>query len=99
MNPLVSIRIALRALGANKLRTGLTMLGMIIGVGAVVGLMSIGRGAQASITANLTSQGTNLLFVRPGATQQGGVSQGLGQAVTLTYEDAIALIDADLAPD
>ena len=55
MNPFESIRIALRALGANKLRTALTMLGIVIGVGSVITLMSVGRGAQASITAQIQS--------------------------------------------
>jgi len=98
VNLVESIRIALRALGANKLRATLTMLGIVIGVGAVVGLMSIGRGAQASITASIQSQGTNLIFVRPGATQQGGVRTGQGNAPTLTFEDSEALVDPVRAP-
>jgi putative ABC transport system permease protein len=98
VNLLESFRIAVRALGANKLRTILTMLGMIIGVGAVVGLMSIGRGAQASITNSIQSQGTNLIFVRPGTSQQGGVRTGQGNAPTLTLEDSDALNDASLVP-
>jgi putative ABC transport system permease protein len=93
-----SLRIALRALGANKLRTTLTMLGIIIGVGAVVGLMSIGRGAQAQITSSIQGQGTNLIFVRPGATQQGGVRTAQGNAPTLTYEDAEALAEPGRIP-
>jgi putative ABC transport system permease protein len=91
MNPTESIRVALRALAANKLRTILTMLGIVIGVGSVVTLMSVGRGAQAQITSSIQSQGTNLLFIRPGSTQQSGVRTGQGQAPTLTYEDAIAI--------
>jgi putative ABC transport system permease protein len=91
MNPTESIKVALRALGANKLRTILTMLGIVIGVGSVVTLMSVGRGAQAQITSSIQSQGTNLLFIRPGSTQQAGVRTGQGQAPTLTYEDAIAI--------
>ena len=98
MSPLESVRIALRALGANKLRTALTMLGIVIGVGSVVALMSVGRGAQASITSSIQSQGTNLLFVRPGSTQQGGVRTAQGQAATLTYEDALALVEPGRAP-
>jgi putative ABC transport system permease protein len=98
VSPFESVRIALRALGANKLRTALTMLGIVIGVGSVVALMSVGRGAQASITAQIQSQGTNLLFVRPGSTQQGGVRTGQGQSPTLTYEDALALAAPGRAP-
>jgi putative ABC transport system permease protein len=98
VNLLESVRIALRALGANKLRATLTMLGIVIGVGAVVGLMSIGRGAQASITSSIQSQGTNLIFVRPGATQQGGVRTGQGNAPTLTFEDSEALAELGRAP-
>jgi putative ABC transport system permease protein len=86
-----AIRVALRALGANKLRTTLTMLGIIIGVGAVIALMSIGRGAQAQVTAQIQSLGTNLLFIRPGSTSQAGVKTGAGQAATLTLEDADAI--------
>jgi len=91
MNILVSLQIALRALGANKLRAGLTMLGMIIGVGAVIAMVAIGNGAQASITNQIQSMGTNLLFITPGAQQQGGVRTQQGTAPTLTYEDGIAI--------
>jgi putative ABC transport system permease protein len=86
-----SLRIALRGLSANKMRTGLTMLGLIIGVAAVIALMSVGKGAEASIVAQIQGMGTNLLFVSPGTTQQSGVSSGAGSAITLTYEDAMAL--------
>ena len=91
MNP---VRVALRALGANKLRTTLTMLGIIIGVSAVIALMSIGRGAQAQVTAQIQSLGTNLLFIRPGAARDQGVRSGAGTAPTLTLDDsdAIALL-------
>ncbi|MBI2756377.1 MAG: ABC transporter permease [Chloroflexi bacterium] len=90
MTGFTPVRVALRALGANKLRTTLTMLGIVIGVGAVIALMSIGKGAQASVTASIQSQGTNLLFIRPGASSQGGVRQA-GGAPTLTIEDADAI--------
>ncbi|HZQ99318.1 MAG TPA: ABC transporter permease [Chloroflexota bacterium] len=93
-----SLKVAIRALGANKLRTTLTMLGIIIGVGAVIGLMSVGRGAQATITSSIQSMGTNLLFVRPNFTQQGGVRTGQGNAPTLTYEDALAIADPARVP-
>lgn len=90
MSALTSIRVALRALGANKLRTTLTMLGIIIGVGAVIALMSIGKGAQAQITASIQQQGSNLLFIRPGAATQSGV-RSANSAGTLTAEDAVAI--------
>jgi len=86
-----SVRIALRGVSANKLRSMLTMLGIIIGVGAVIALMSLGKGAEASILGQIRSMGTNLLFVSPGATQQGGVSAAAGSAATLTYDDAQAI--------
>ncbi len=91
MNIWESTRIALRSLGANKMRAGLTMLGVIIGVAAVIALVSIGRGAQAAVTAQIQSIGTNLLFVRPGSSQQGGVRGAEGSASTLTLEDGQAL--------
>ncbi|MBI5876896.1 MAG: ABC transporter permease [Chloroflexi bacterium] len=96
MNLTESVRIALRSLAANKMRSILTMLGIIIGVGAVIALMSIGRGVQAQILSSLSANGTNLLFIQPGASNQGGVSQGAGSAATLTLDDAIALKDAGL---
>jgi putative ABC transport system permease protein len=86
-----SIHVAIRSLNANKLRSALTMLGIIIGVAAVIALMSIGRGAQVAITSQIESMGTNLLYVRPGSTQQGGVRTAEGSAQTLTREDAEAL--------
>ncbi|MBI2953547.1 MAG: ABC transporter permease [Chloroflexi bacterium] len=92
------IRIALRALGANKLRSALTMLGMIIGVGAVIALMSVGKGAQAMVSSRIQGMGTNLLFVTPGNQQQGGVRQGQGTAPTLTLEDADAIADPSNVP-
>jgi putative ABC transport system permease protein len=94
MNPLESIRVALRALGSNKLRAVLTMLGMVIGVGAVIALMSIGQGMQAGVTSRISSLGSNLLFVTPGATTSGGVRTQAGSASTLTAEDAEAIAEA-----
>ncbi|MGE5141776.1 MAG: ABC transporter permease, partial [Rudaea sp.] len=91
MNIIESFRIAMRSLGANKMRAGLTMLGVIIGVAAVIALVSIGRGMSAAVTAQVESIGTNLLFVRPGSSQQGGVRGAEGSAGTLTLEDGQAL--------
>src|SRR5256714_13295387 len=93
MNLTTTVRTALRALAANKLRALLTMLGIIIGVAAVISLMSVGRGAQAAVTDQIQGLGTNLLFVRPGSTQQGGVRAGQGSAQTLSLEDAQAVAD------
>jgi putative ABC transport system permease protein len=86
-------RTAFRALGANKLRALLTMLGIIIGVAAVISLMSVGRGAQAAVTDQIQGLGTNLLFVRPGSTQQGGIRAGQGSAQTLSLDDAQAIAE------
>jgi putative ABC transport system permease protein len=83
-----TLRTAIRALSANKLRALLTMLGIIIGVAAVISLMSVGRGAQAAVTDQIQGLGTNLLFIRPGSTQQGGIRAGQGSAQTLSLEDA-----------
>jgi putative ABC transport system permease protein len=98
MNMIEIIRTAFRGLNANKMRSTLTVLGIIIGVAAVISLMSIGRGSQSAITANIESLGTNLLFVRPGATNTGGVRGAQGSLTTLTLEDAEALLDSFLAP-
>ena len=98
MSPLTTLRTALSSIGANKLRAGLTLLGIVIGVAAVISLMSIGRGAQQAITERLQALGTNLLFVQPGATSQGNVGFGQGSAATLTLEDANALLDPVFAP-
>jgi putative ABC transport system permease protein len=93
MNLMESTRIALRSLSANKLRSALTMLGIIIGVAAVIALMGVGRGASKAIDSQINSMGTNLLFVSPGSTSSNGVKSAQGSAQTLTYEDALALND------
>jgi len=79
---------ALRILRRNPLRAGLTMLGIVIGIGAVVAMVSLGQGATASVQAEISSLGTNVLIVIPGATTVGGVRGGLGSISTLTVEDA-----------
>jgi len=94
-----TIRIAAEALLANKLRSCLTMLGIVIGVGAVIALMSIGSGAQAAIASNIKSLGSNLITITPGAQNQSGVSQGNGSAPTLTIDDATAIADSNNVPD
>jgi putative ABC transport system permease protein len=80
--------IAFGALTANKLRTLLTMLGVIIGVSAVIALIAVGRGAQQQVTNRISGLGSNLLFIRPGASTTGGVRGASGSAATLTLNDA-----------
>ena len=85
------LRLAISRLGTGKLRTGLTMLGVIIGVASVVALVSVGQGATSGINSRLEGLGTNLLSVTPGATTTGATRGALGSATTLTIEDATAL--------
>src|SRR5512136_1009335 len=92
------LQISIESIFTHKLRAMLTMLGIIIGVAAVVTTIGIGRGASANITQSIQSQGVNLLIVLPGATSSGGVSQGGGSARTLTTGDVAALQDATLNP-
>src|SRR5437870_819872 len=99
MDPIEIVRTAFEALSANKLRSGLTMLGIIIGVGSVIALMSIGSGAQQAIAANIKSLGANLITITPGAQSQGGVSLGNGSAPTLTMDDANAISDPNNVTD
>jgi putative ABC transport system permease protein len=92
MNFSQTLLISLQSLSGNKLRSALTVLGIVIGVAAVIAMLGIGRGAQASITANITSNGTNLLYVRPGAAvAAGGVKTAQGSGASLTLDDATAL--------
>ncbi len=91
MSVLMTLRIALKALNRNKLRTTLTMLGMIIGVGAVITMVALGRGAQATIEEQVKSAGTNTININAGNFTQGGVRQGQGMSSSLTPEDAAAL--------
>lgn len=87
-----SLLTALRALTVNRLRSALTLLGIVIGVGAVIALMSIGRGARQTITEQIQSIGSNLLFVSPGQATVGRVA-GAATLASLTTEDAEALAD------
>jgi putative ABC transport system permease protein len=93
MDLLNIIRVAFRALQRNKMRAALTMLGIIIGVSAVVAMVSIGQGAQAAVQAQIDSIGTNLLFLSAGAQNVGGVRSGTGDSGTntLTVEDLDAI--------
>ncbi|MBM4133520.1 MAG: FtsX-like permease family protein [Nitrospira sp.] len=85
---MMTIQVAFRVLARNPLRAGLTMLGIIIGVGAVVAMVSLGQGATASVQSQIASLGTNVLIVIPGATTVSGVRSGLGGMSTLTVGDA-----------
>ena len=110
MGPLTIAVTALSSLGANKLRTGLALLGIVIGVAAVISTMSVGRGAQETITSRIEELGTNLLFVRPSIPGQSFFSGGnvvvfrsasfSGQdpTSTLTLDDADALKDPVFTP-
>ncbi len=98
MNIFESYRISLRSLGANKLRSGLTMLGVIIGVAAVIALLAVGQGASAAITQQVQGIGSNLLFVTPGSFRQNGVRTSVGSAATLSLEDADALVSSQCCP-
>ncbi len=82
---------AFRALQRNKMRSFLTMLGIIIGVAAVIAMLAIGQGAEYSVKEQIAALGTNVLMVYPGSQQQGGVRTGAGSAVTLTEDDALAI--------
>jgi putative ABC transport system permease protein len=91
MDLLATLRIALRALKVNKLRSILTMLGIIIGVGAVITMIAVGGGAQARVEEQIKSLGSNLMIIIPGSTTAGGVRLGGSSAQTLTEDDAWAI--------
>ncbi|MDA8168119.1 MAG: ABC transporter permease [Nitrospiraceae bacterium] len=96
-------RLAFRALRVNKMRSALTMLGIIIGVGAVITMLAVGTGASRQIAAQVQSMGSNLLIILPGSTTSGGLRMGAGTQPTLTMADADAILRespavADVAP-
>ena len=91
MSLLMTLRIALKALNRNKMRTMLTMLGLIIGVGAVITMVAIGKGAQTTIEEQVKAAGTNMININAGNFSQGGVRQGQGMSNTLTPDDAEAV--------
>src|SRR5205809_5263902 len=86
------IRIAMRALARNKLRSSLTMLGIIIGVGAVIAMVSVGQGAQQQAQQQIAAMGSNMLFVGSGTINRGGTRMGSGATKTLIYEDMLAIL-------
>ena len=91
MSLFMILRVALKALGRNKMRTSLTMLGMIIGVAAVITMVALGSGAQQSIEDQIKSAGTNMITVSAGNWSSGGVRHGAGSATTLSIDDAEAI--------
>jgi putative ABC transport system permease protein len=91
MDLLAIIRIAMRALARNKLRSSLTMLGIIIGVGAVIAMVSVGQGAQDQAQKQIAALGSNMLFVGAGTVNRGGMHMGWGATKTLVYEDMTAI--------
>jgi putative ABC transport system permease protein len=91
VNVLFSARIAVRALRVNKLRSALTILGIVIGVGAVITMVAVGAGAQARVAEQIRSLGSNLIIVLPGNVTVGGVRLGLGSYITITEDDAWAI--------
>src|SRR5436309_1952970 len=92
MNLVAILRVAVRALNRNKLRTALTMLGIIIGVGAVIAMVSIGQGAQAMVQDQINGMGSNMMMIMPGNIFFGGASLGAGAASTLTEQDVQAML-------
>jgi len=91
VNLLAAAKVAYRSLRANKMRSGLTMLGMIIGVAAVIAMVAVGAGANERIAAQIASIGSNLILVVPGSTTSGGLRSGFGGTPTLTMGDAKAI--------
>src|SRR5439155_15949916 len=93
MTLFTTLRVALLALSKNKMRSGLTALGIIIGVGAVIAMVGIGNGAKAQVESQIASLGQNVIQVSPGSTSSRGVRQGADTAVTLTVDDAEAIAE------
>jgi putative ABC transport system permease protein len=92
MDLVAIIRIAMRALARNKLRSILTMLGIIIGVGAVIAMVSVGQGAQQQAQQQIAAMGSNMLFVQSGTVNRGGMRMGWGATKTLIYDDMLAIL-------
>jgi len=90
---LASLRIALRALTVNKMRSALTMLGIIIGVGAVIAMIAVGTGAKRRISEQIASMGSNLIIVLSGSSTSGGLRFGSGTVPTLTVDDGKAILN------
>jgi macrolide transport system ATP-binding/permease protein len=93
----IALLAALRAIGRNKLRAGLTMLGMFIGVAALIAMVAVGEGARAAVEAQVQSLGTDLLVVLPGTTRVNGVRAGNGSAASLRVKDVGGILEEDSA--
>jgi putative ABC transport system permease protein len=91
VNPFIVLRIAFKALLRNTMRSFLTMLGVIIGVGAVIAMVAIGEGAKARVEASFAAMGTNLLIIMSGSSSSGGARGGYGSQPTLTWDDMKAI--------
>ena len=92
MDLLSTVRMAFRALARNKMRTLLTMLGIIIGVGAVIAMVGIGQGADQTMQQQIANLGSNMLFVSSGSVNFGGLRLGWGATKTLVREDVAAMV-------
>jgi putative ABC transport system permease protein len=92
MDLLSILRIAIRALSRNKMRSALTMLGIIIGVGAVIAMVGVGQGASQQVQDQISAMGSNMLFVSSGTVNRGGLRLGWGQTKTLVYDDMKAIV-------
>src|SRR5712664_3102714 len=99
MSILEGLRLAVNGLLANRLRSGLTMLGILIGVSAVILLVGVGNGASVAVQQQIQSLGSNLLIIFPANAKSGGIQQGFGTASTLTMDEVRALADRQAAPD
>src|SRR5690606_8962570 len=94
MNPRNLLKVAINALKRNKMRSFLTMLGIIIGVASVITMLAIGQGSKKSIEDQISSMGSNMLFVMPGTMRMGGVQQGSSASQRLTVSDAESIASA-----
>jgi putative ABC transport system permease protein len=92
MDLLAIIRIAMRALARNKMRSILTMMGIIIGVGAVIAMLGVGQGARQTMQEQIQAMGSNLLFVSSGTVTRSGMHLGWGSTKTLVYDDMLAIL-------
>src|SRR5262252_3969370 len=92
MDLLAILRIAIRALTRNKMRSLLTMLGIIIGVGAVIATVGVGQGAQQQVQEQIAAMGTNVIFVSSGSVNRSGLRLGSGATKTLVYDDMQAIL-------
>src|SRR6185437_6678953 len=90
---------SIQTLTINKLRTGLAMLGIVIGIGSVIALVSLGQASQQAIQSQIQSLGANLLTIFPGSTSNGAIRGAAGSSQTLTYADAQAIMNSPQVTD